>query len=121
MRVLVISEKAATPEINWYKFQKRSAGCRYAIWMVECNLTTLWQSAPPFAAAGNSSVKSMGKTFYWAAPATLPIPHRGGGGGVKSSPIGPRSNDSMLHASRLGAHEDNLERLLDDDLIVDAG
>ena len=33
----------------------------------------------------------------------------------------PRSNDGTLHASRLGAHEDNLELFLDDDLIVDAG
>ena len=33
----------------------------------------------------------------------------------------PRSNDGTLHASRLGAHEHNLELLLDDDLIVDAG
>jgi hypothetical protein len=32
----------------------------------------------------------------------------------------PRPDDRMLHASRFGADEDNLELLLDDDLIVDA-
>jgi hypothetical protein len=34
--------------------------------------------------------------------------------------VAPRPDDRMLHASRFGADEDNLELLLDDDLIVDA-
>jgi hypothetical protein len=38
MRVLVIPEKAATPEINWYEFQKRIAACRYAISKAELTL-----------------------------------------------------------------------------------
>ena len=61
------------------------------------------------------------KRFYLGGPLDLVVGAWGRWPPRKIVANWLRSNDSMLHASRLGAHEDNLELLLDDDLIVDAG
>src|SRR4029079_13057056 len=99
---------------------KRAAACRYSHSDCRMHLTTLWQCLPRLE-TGNLLAKSMGKVFVRATRPILPAASRECWPPRKVAANWPRSNDGTLHASRLRAHEHNLELFLGDDLIVDAG
>ena len=118
MRVLVISEKAATPKIHQYKFQKN---CRLEVGHWDGRMQ------PYHALAARASFRDRqfiskinGKRFHLSGRSILSAWHMGWWPTPKMLANWPLPDDRLLNASRFRADEDNLELLLDDDLIVDA-
>ena len=118
MRVLVIPEKAATPKIHQYKFQKN---CRLEVGPFGWSNATL----PRFGSTRLLSRQAIYKqnqweTFHLSGPLDLVGLACGMVAARKMVANWPLPDDRLLNASRFRADEDNLELLLDDDLIVDA-